>query len=86
MANRLKTTLKLRKVEPRPPLHPCVYAKLYAYFDRTLTSSEHTPQTNTKFLLSKFNTYQKFTSVETCTRGGQKQVPRWYTTDGKGVV
>ncbi|KAE9380553.1 hypothetical protein N431DRAFT_540155 [Stipitochalara longipes BDJ] len=36
---RLKTTLNLPPIEPRPPLPPRVYSKLYAYFDRTLTTS-----------------------------------------------
>jgi origin recognition complex subunit 6 len=37
--SRLKTTLNLPPIEPRPPLPPRVYSKLYAYFDRTLTTS-----------------------------------------------
>ncbi|PVH84174.1 hypothetical protein DL98DRAFT_569170 [Cadophora sp. DSE1049] len=36
---RLKTTLNLPPIEPRPPIPPRVYNKLYAYFDRTLISS-----------------------------------------------
>lgn len=37
--SRLKTTLNLPKIEPRPPCPPRIYTKLYAYFDKTLTSS-----------------------------------------------
>ncbi|KAH7346547.1 origin recognition complex, subunit 6 [Rhexocercosporidium sp. MPI-PUGE-AT-0058] len=36
---RLKTSLNLPPIEPRPPIPPRVYGKLYAYFDRTLVSS-----------------------------------------------
>ncbi|KAL2069672.1 hypothetical protein VTL71DRAFT_14351 [Oculimacula yallundae] len=36
---RLKTSLNLPPIEPRPPIPPRIYNKLYAYFDRTLTSS-----------------------------------------------
>ncbi|CZS92814.1 uncharacterized protein RAG0_03314 [Rhynchosporium agropyri] len=36
---RLKTSLNLPPIEPRPPIPPRVYSKLYSYFDRTLTSS-----------------------------------------------
>ncbi|KAH6713791.1 origin recognition complex, subunit 6 [Leptodontidium sp. MPI-SDFR-AT-0119] len=36
---RLKTSLNLPPIEPRPPIPPRVYGKLYAYFDRTLISS-----------------------------------------------
>jgi origin recognition complex subunit 6 len=38
-ANRLKTSLNLPKIEPRPPCPPRVYARLYAYFERELTST-----------------------------------------------
>jgi origin recognition complex subunit 6 len=37
--NRLKTSLNLPKIEPRPPCPPRIYNKLYAYFDRELTST-----------------------------------------------
>lgn len=37
--DRLKTSLNLPKIEPRPPCPPRVYAKLYAYFARELTST-----------------------------------------------
>ena len=37
--HRLKTTLNLPKIEPRPPIPPRLYSKLYGYFDRTLTAS-----------------------------------------------
>ncbi|ATZ56539.1 hypothetical protein BCIN_13g03760 [Botrytis cinerea B05.10] len=36
---RLKTTLNLPKIEPRPPLPPRVYKKLYAYIEDTLAST-----------------------------------------------
>ncbi|KAJ5051787.1 uncharacterized protein L3040_001558 [Drepanopeziza brunnea f. sp. 'multigermtubi'] len=36
---RLKTSLNLPPIEPRPPIPPRVYGKLYAYFDRTLVTS-----------------------------------------------
>ncbi|KAF7890842.1 uncharacterized protein EAF01_010651 [Botrytis porri] len=36
---RLKTTLNLPKIEPRPPLPPRVYKKLYAYVEHTLNST-----------------------------------------------
>ncbi|KAH8601458.1 origin recognition complex, subunit 6 [Bisporella sp. PMI_857] len=35
---RLKTTLNLPKIEPRPPCPPKVYNRLYEYFDKTLLS------------------------------------------------
>ena len=35
---RLKTTLDLPQIEPRPPIAPKLYKTLYAYFDRTLVS------------------------------------------------
>lgn len=38
-ANSLKTSLNLPKIEPRPPCPPRIYSKLYAYFDRELTST-----------------------------------------------
>lgn len=38
LRNRLKTSLNLPKIEPRPPCPPRIYSKLYAYFDRELTS------------------------------------------------
>ena len=36
---RLKTTLDLPQIEPRPPIAPRLYKTLYAYFDRTLVSA-----------------------------------------------
>ncbi|KAG9243892.1 origin recognition complex, subunit 6 [Calycina marina] len=33
---RLKTTLDLPQIEPRPPIAPKLYKKLYTYFDKTL--------------------------------------------------
>ncbi|TAQ85704.1 hypothetical protein B7494_g5977 [Chlorociboria aeruginascens] len=42
---RLKTTLNLPKIEPRPPCAPKIYSKLYVYFDRILTGgSVRTPR------------------------------------------
>lgn len=35
----LKTSLNLPPIEPRPPIPPRLYTKLYAYFDRTLLST-----------------------------------------------
>ncbi|KAI9650775.1 hypothetical protein NHQ30_000805 [Ciborinia camelliae] len=36
---RLKTTLNLPKIEPRPPLPPRIYKKLYAYIEESLVSA-----------------------------------------------
>ncbi|RAL67016.1 hypothetical protein DID88_007796 [Monilinia fructigena] len=36
---RLKTTLNLPKIEPRPPVPPRVYKKLYAYIEDSLASA-----------------------------------------------
>jgi origin recognition complex subunit 6 len=36
LQSRLKQTLNLPKIEPRPPCPPRIYGKLYAYLDRTL--------------------------------------------------
>lgn len=36
---RLKTKLNLPNIEPRPPIPPKVYRKLYEYFDRTLLNT-----------------------------------------------
>ncbi|CAG8973815.1 hypothetical protein HYALB_00005560 [Hymenoscyphus albidus] len=41
---RLKTTLDLPPIEPRPPIPPRAYAKLYGYFDRALTASRRKPR------------------------------------------
>ncbi|PQE23161.1 Origin recognition complex subunit 6 protein [Rutstroemia sp. NJR-2017a BVV2] len=43
---RLKTTLNLPKIEPRPPVPPSVYKKLYAYLESTLQSG--TPRKRTR--------------------------------------
>lgn len=37
--NRLKTSLNLPPIEPRPPCPPRIYSKLYEYFDRELAST-----------------------------------------------
>ncbi|KAN0119929.1 Origin recognition complex, subunit 6 [Hyaloscypha variabilis] len=50
---RLKTTLNLPPIEPRPPLPPRVYSKLYAYFDRTLTTSAARNRANARSSPSK---------------------------------
>jgi origin recognition complex subunit 6 len=36
---RLKTTLNLPKIEPRPPCPPRIFSKLYSYVDKTLVSA-----------------------------------------------
>ncbi|EPE25641.1 hypothetical protein GLAREA_01553 [Glarea lozoyensis ATCC 20868] len=43
---RLKTTLDLPPVEPRPPIPPRVYTKLYKYFDRTLVPNSRRKSRN----------------------------------------
>ncbi|KAM3066100.1 hypothetical protein ACMFMG_010558 [Clarireedia jacksonii] len=44
---RLKTTLNLPKIEPRPPVPPSVYKKLYAYLESTLQSG--TPRKRARY-------------------------------------
>lgn len=39
MESRLKTTLNLPPIEPRPPIPPKVYKNLYSYFDHSLVTS-----------------------------------------------
>jgi origin recognition complex subunit 6 len=39
LSHRLKTTLNLPSIEPRPPCPPKIYKKLYGHFDQILTSS-----------------------------------------------
>ncbi|PQE21488.1 Origin recognition complex subunit 6 protein [Rutstroemia sp. NJR-2017a BBW] len=46
IARTLKTTLNLPKIEPRPPVPPSVYKKLYAYLETTLQSG--TPRKRTR--------------------------------------
>ncbi|KAI9787207.1 MAG: hypothetical protein M1839_003442 [Geoglossum umbratile] len=45
---RLKQSLNLPKIEPRPPCPPRVYQKLYRYFETTLLPHGRPPKTSTK--------------------------------------
>lgn len=65
--HRLKTTLNLPPVEPRPPLAPRLYSKLYAYLEGALTAG--TPRKRQKHPLN-FTTRQN---------GIQKSLPQRHT-------
>lgn len=81
---RLKSSLNLPPIEPRPPIPPRVYSKLYAYFDRTLVTSaarqralassrngSHTPQKALPQRLtpSKAASFADFQSQRSAKRG-----------------